>query len=59
MVADRWQSVFAEQNRDQNIRKFTWEGLEATTRIELVYTVLQFYLSHTVQYRAVAYCPFQ
>jgi hypothetical protein len=32
--------------------------MEATTRIELVYTVLQFYLSRPYWYSRVPYCPF-
>ena len=33
--------------------------MEATTRIELVYTVLQFYLKHPYPYRFVPNRPFQ
>jgi len=33
--------------------------VEATTRIELVYTVLQFWLGDAVLYRAAAYFPFR
>jgi hypothetical protein len=48
----------ARQQEDHALRSGR-SGVEATTRIELVYTVLQFYLGDAVLYRAAAYFPFR